>query len=161
MDPAEIVAPCQIFCNPDGDLLRSWFMNPASTRLIFVYNADGGLLNALKDAVHKIASPATYPCSLCALTYGWVSMRGRWRRFLASLTMAKVFHHRDDFALAFAGLAVPLPAILLAESEGAPQVLISAPELDVLPDLQALIALVEERLVLAQISAPIRVSALG
>jgi hypothetical protein len=40
-------------------------------------------------------------------------------------------------------------------------VLVSATELDALPDLQALIAVVEERLVLAQLGAPIRVSALG
>jgi hypothetical protein len=134
--------------------------NPA-TRLILVYNADGGLLNALKDAAHKIASPATYPCSLCALTYGWASMRGRWRQFLASLPMAKVFHHRDDFALAFPGLAVPLPAILLAEGEGPPQVLVSASELDALPDLRTLIGLVEERLALLRLRAPLRVSAAG
>jgi hypothetical protein len=136
-------------------------MTHPAIRLILVYNADGGLMNALKDAVHKIVSPATYPCSLCSLTYGWVSMRRRWRRFLASLQMAKVFHHRDDFALAFPGLAVPLPAILLAEGKEPPRVLVSATELDALPDLQALIAVVEERLVLAQLGAPIRVSALG
>lgn len=134
--------------------------NP-TTRFILAYNADGGLLNAVKDAAHKIVSPATYPCSLCALTYGWVAMRGRWRRFLASLPMTRVFHHRDDFALAFPGLAVPLPAILLAEGEGPPQVLVSAPELDALPDLLALIALVEERLVLARLGAPIMASAAG
>jgi len=136
-------------------------MTHPAPRLILVYNADGGLLNALKDSAHKIVSPATYPCSLCALTYGWVSMRARWRRFLASLPHTKAFHHRDDFALAFPGLAVPLPTILLAEGRGPPRVLVSAPELDALPDVQALIALVEERLVLAQLGAPIRVSALG
>jgi hypothetical protein len=134
--------------------------NPA-TRIVLVYNADGGLLNAVKDAAHKIVSPATYPCSLCALTYGWVSMRPRWRRFLASLPITKVFHHRDDFALAFPRLALPLPAILLAEGDGPPQVLVSASELDALTDLRALIALVEERLALVRLRAPIRVSAAG
>ena len=136
-------------------------MNRPASRLILVYNADGGWLNAVKDAVWKVVWPSTYPCSLCALTYGWVSMHGRWRRFLASLPMAKVFHHRDDFALAFPGLAVPLPAILLAEGKEPPRVLVSATELDALPDLQALIAVVEDRLVLAQLGAPIRVSAVG
>jgi hypothetical protein len=119
--------------------------NPAP-RLILVYNADGGWLNALKDAVWKVARPATYPCSLCALTYGWVSMHGRWRRFLAGLPQAKVFHHRDDFARAFPGLAVPLPAILLGEGDAPPLVLVSAEELDSLAGLDALIALVAARL---------------
>ena len=114
--------------------------------LIFVYNARSGLISALGDMVHKIASPATYPCSLCALTYGAVSMRSEWRRFLASLPTAKVFHHKDDFALAFPGLAVALPAILLAEGKAQPQVLLSAAELDSLPDLWALMALLEARL---------------
>jgi hypothetical protein len=121
-------------------------MNRSAARLILVYNADNGLLNAVKDAVWKVVRPATYPCSLCALTYGWVSMHGRWRRFLGQLPQTKVFHHRDDFALAFPGLQVALPAILLAEGEAPPQVLVSAAELDALPDPEALIALVAARL---------------
>ncbi len=121
-------------------------MDTKPARLILVYNADSGLLNAVKDAAWKVVRPATYPCSLCGLTYGWVSMRGRWRRFLAQLPQARVFHHKDDFALAFPGLAIPLPAILLAEGEAPPQVLVSAAELDALPDLEALIALVAARL---------------
>jgi hypothetical protein len=127
-------------------------MNPPDTRLIIVYNADSGLLNALKDAVWKVARPSTYPCSLCALTYGWVSMHGRWRRFLAGLPHRKVFHHRDDFALAFPTVEVALPAILLAEGAAAPQVLVSAAELDALHDLGALMALVSARLGLADYS---------
>lgn len=130
-------------------------MTNPSPRLICVYNADGGMMNAVKDTVHKIAAPATYPCSLCALTYGWVSMRIRWRRFLSSLPHTKVFHHRDDFAVAFPDLPLALPVILLAETNAAPRVLISASELDALPDLEALIALVEERLVMARLGAPL------
>jgi len=123
--------------------------------LIFVYNADGGVLNAVKDAVHKVAMPATYPCSLCALTYGWVSMNSNWRRFLSSLPHTKVFHHRDDFAVAFPDLSPALPVIMLAEGKTPPRVLISADELDAMPDLASLMALVEERLMLARLGAPI------
>jgi len=118
-------------------------MDKAVPRLIFVYNADVGWLNAVNDAVWKVARPSTYPCSLCALTHGWVAMHGRWRRFLDSLPHHKVFHYRTDFALAFPGLAVALPVILLVEGDAPPQVLVSAAELDTLPDLPALIALVE------------------
>jgi hypothetical protein len=102
-----------------------------------------------------MAAPATYPCSLCALTYGWVSMHRDWRRFLSSLPHTKVFHHRDDFAVAFPGFSPALPVILLAEANAVPRVLISAGELDALPDLEALIALVEERLVMARLGAPL------
>ena len=131
-------------------------MTSAKPRLIIVYNADGGLLNAAKDTVHKIAAPATYPCSLCALTYGWLSMHEPWRRFLKSLPHSKVFHHRNDFALAFPELNVPLPAILLIEGRPRPEVLVSAQELDALTDLEALMALVAKRLALARIGAPVR-----
>ena len=48
-------------------------------RLIFVYNADGGRLAGLQDMFHKILSPATYSCSLCAVTYGATSMRPEWQ----------------------------------------------------------------------------------
>lgn len=121
-------------------------MSPAQPRLILVYNADSGLLNAVKDAVWKVVRPATYPCSLCALTYGWVSMRGCWRRFLDRLPHDKVFHHKDDFAAAYPGVTIPLPAILIAYPGQAPDILVAAAELDALPDLDALIALVEQRL---------------
>jgi hypothetical protein len=121
-------------------------MNSPQPRLILVYNADSGLLNAVKDAVWKVVRPATYPCSLCALTYGYVSMHGRWRRFLERLPHTKVFHHRDDFAAAFPTAEVALPAILLAGPRDAPEVMVSAAELDGLPDLDALITLVEARL---------------
>ena len=136
-------------------------MITSEPRLIIVYNADGGLLNGLKDAVWKVASPSTYPCSLCALTYGYVSMHARWRRFLATLPYTKVFHHRDDFALAFPNHGVALPAILLAEPNAAPQLLVSAAELDAQPDLNALIALVEERLMFARICASVSAEQVG
>ena len=48
--------------------------------LVFVYNADSGFFEALKDGVTKFASPSTYPCRLCALTYGLATMRPRCAR---------------------------------------------------------------------------------
>lgn len=121
-------------------------MTSPRSRLILVYNANGGVLNGLRDSVWKAFRPSTYPCSLCALTHGWVSMHGKWRQFLDSLPLAKVFHHKDDFAEGFPGQQVALPVILLAPADGVPHVLVSAAELDALPDLDALIALVDKRL---------------
>lgn len=130
-------------------------MTSPAPRLIFVYNADSGLLNAVKDAVWKVVRPSTYPCSLCALTYGWVSMHGKWRRFLASLPHTKLFHHRDDFAAAFPASAAALPVILWANEGAEPQVLVSAAELDALTDLDSLVAAVEQRLAQVRLGAPI------
>ena len=114
--------------------------------LIFVYNADGGVLNALGDMVHKIVSPATYPCSLCALTHGPVAMRRAWRRFLGTIGLPTRFVYRDEFRIDLDRRDVPLPAILLRGQSGPPEVLVSAAELNALPDLPALIALIETRL---------------
>jgi hypothetical protein len=81
--------------------------------LVIVYNADEGLGAALFDAVHKIVRPDTYPCDLCAITYGAVSMRGAWRDWLKAQPFAVEFYHRQDFARAFPEQAdLPLPAIL-------------------------------------------------
>lgn len=113
--------------------------------LILVYNARGGWLAALRDAVHKLLRPATYPCSLCALTYGVVAKRPAWRAFLARLPMPALFLYRDEFRSTLDKRDLPLPAILIGSASGVPEVLVSASELDGLPDLAALIALIEAR----------------
>ena len=111
--------------------------------LVMVYNADGGVFAALTDAVHKLVSPATYPCSLCAVSYGAVTMRHEWRDYLASLPIPRRFHHRDDFARAWPGLQIDLPAILLDRGGEGPDILIGAAELDRLESASALIAAVD------------------
>lgn len=114
--------------------------------LLLVYNADGGWLNALRDAVHKLARPETYPCSLCALTYGAVSMRSEWQAFLDQLGLPVQFLYRDEFRSDLDSRGLALPVILLGGEADAPEVLVSAAELAALPDLPALIALIEARL---------------
>lgn len=114
--------------------------------LIFVYNADGGALNALADMAHKIISPATYPCSLCALTYGPFSMRRAWRRFLGTLGHAKLFFYRDEFRSELDGRNLPLPAILAANAAGDPEVVVHADELNALANLEVLMTLLTTRL---------------
>lgn len=121
-------------------------MTAWASTLIFVYNADGGVLRAVGDAVHKLVSPATYPCSLCALTYGAVSMRREWRRFLKQTGSPVLFLYRDEFRADLDSRDIPLPAILVGSDSAMPEVLVSAAELNALPDLGALITLIEARL---------------
>jgi len=52
------------------------------SKLIFVYNANSGAINALLDSAHKIISPQTYDCKLCELTYGVFKEDEEWLRFL-------------------------------------------------------------------------------
>lgn len=114
-------------------------------RLVFVYNADAGIAAALLDMVHKIAAPATYPCSLCGITYGAVAMRREWRDWLKRLAVTPAFYHRQDFRTAYPDAADwPLPLVAVDRDGLTP--LVSASELDALPDLGALIVLLETRL---------------
>ena len=124
------------------------------SRLLIVYNADGGIFNALAHAVHKALRPGTYPCSLCAISYGAVSMRRQWRDFLNALRMEKVFHHRDDFAEAYPGHSFALPAILISDLDTSPRVLLSKEELDRIADVDELIDVMEEKLVLERLRGP-------
>ena len=115
-------------------------MQAENAKLLIVYNADGGILNALVHAVHKSVFPATYPCSLCAITYGAVSMRKVWRDYLDTLPMDKVFHHRDDFAADYPEHDFDLPAILIREGDAAPRLLLGPEELDAMTHVDQLIA---------------------
>ncbi|GAA4025634.1 hypothetical protein GCM10022281_00210 [Sphingomonas rosea] len=119
-------------------------MSPA--RLLFVYNADSGLVNALKDAWHKTVSPRTYPCSLCATTYGAVSMRPEWRTFLKRLNIPAVFLHRDEWQRAHPAVAEPLPAIFIQHGNEEPQVLVRATDMPLGQGLDQLMKLLTSRL---------------
>jgi hypothetical protein len=123
-------------------------------RLILVYNAKGGIFNMAADAVHKLVSPQTYPCSLCALSYGPLAMHQAWRKALAALPVPVLFYHKDDFPAAFPGLQITLPAILLGQGANQPLVLLRSDELDDLPSLDALIALLHARLAERGVTRP-------
>jgi hypothetical protein len=116
------------------------------TTLLFVYNADDGLFAAIGDAVHKLVSPDSYPCSLCAITYGAVRMRPEWRAYLRSVPYPARFLHRGAFARAYPGVAVPLPAILLDAGHDDPRLLVDAGTLDRIDGVEALIAALDTAL---------------
>lgn len=117
-----------------------------SRQLVIVYNANAGLLAGAMDSIHKLFAPASYPCKLCALTYGLLAMKGEWRRFLDGLGMELVFHHRPDFRVAYPEQADwPLPLIALGDEGGMTQ-LVSAADFALLDDLPALMTLVRARL---------------
>jgi hypothetical protein len=64
--------------------------------LILVYNAESGFFNIVKDGLHKIVSPSTCQCRLCALSFGTVRMKDEWRDFIGKLRIPTEFLHRDD-----------------------------------------------------------------
>ena len=126
----------------------------AERKIVFVYNADGGLPAQLKDYVHKIVAPQTYPCSLCAITFGNLGMKRAWRRFVRDLPYPAVFLHRDELTGVYTPLlAETLPAIFLVEDEARTR-LVSAADLDGIPDVPALQALLLARLGAGAHAAP-------
>jgi hypothetical protein len=115
-------------------------------RLLFVYNADAGLLAGLKDTFHKILSPATYACALCAVTYGATSMRPEWREFIKKLPVPVEFLHRDEFGRAYPAWARHrLPAAFEVAETGELTPFIEAGEMQA-ADLDGLMELVHQKL---------------
>jgi len=86
---------------------------PSKSSLLFVYNADTGLFSVVTDYAHKILSPKTYPCNLCAITYGSMGMNKKWQEFIANLDCPVDFLHRDEFVNHYDFKDTQLPAAFL------------------------------------------------
>ena len=114
-------------------------------KLIFVYNADSGLLNAMKDWAHKIVSPETYTCSLCALTYDNLGMRRPWRDFIKELGYEIEFLHRDEMTEKYDISDVSLPATFILQN-GKPKLWIKSDAMDACQSLDELQELVKTKL---------------
>lgn len=115
--------------------------------LVFVYNADSGLFNTLTDIAHKMLSPRTYNCNLCAITHSPLGMRQEWKLFVDSLGMPLEFLHRGEFTSAYAGLGdIALPAILRKESDDQVEVLVNADAINAATTIEELQALIRSRL---------------
>ena len=85
--------------------------------LVFVYNAESGFFNTLSDIAHKLFSPKTYACNLCAITHSPLGMHGKWKIFLENLECEKEFLHADEFLLRYKITEPMLPAIFLKKNE--------------------------------------------
>ena len=110
-------------------------------RLIFVYNADSGLVNTVKDIGHKLFSPQTYDCLLCSLTHGTFRENPEWKRFREKSRSEMLFLHRDEFESSY-GRHMEYPVILREQEEI--EVAISKDQLAEFTDLNELIAAVAQ-----------------
>ena len=66
-------------------------------KLLFVYNADSGVVNTVKDIGHKLFSPQTYDCFLCSLTHGTFRENSEWKSFRQNSAFEMTFLYRDEF----------------------------------------------------------------
>jgi hypothetical protein len=85
--------------------------------IIFVYNADSGIFNTVSDIAHKIFSPKTYSCTLCAITYGNFGIREDWKEYLESLAADLEFLHRDELSEKYGITEITLPTVLLKKGD--------------------------------------------
>ncbi len=107
-------------------------------KLIFVYNADSGKLSAALDIAHKIISPSTYACNLCALTYGTFTERDVWKKFREESDTELVFYHKDEFENEFKKqFTYP---IVLREENGELTEYLSTDKINSISDVKDLIA---------------------
>lgn len=114
--------------------------------LVMIYNANGGLLTAVRDSFWKTFAPASYPCALCALAFGFFTMRAEWKRFLARVPLPKRELHKDDYREQLPRYGGALPAILLQRADGSLELVASAEEMEAMKHLGELIDLCERRL---------------
>ena len=82
-----------------------------SKHLVFVYNADSGMFNTLTDIAHKVFSPQTYECNLCAISHSYLSERSEWKDFIQDLGVECEFLHRDEFLKKYSSEEKSFPII--------------------------------------------------
>ncbi len=114
--------------------------------LIFVYNANSGIFNALLDSLHKTFSPKTYNCNLCAITYTSFSMKKKWKDFISKLNVPVLFLHRDELEKKYGITAIQLP-VLLATRGNHFDVILSSERLNEIKHLEDLIEQVKQKIV--------------
>ncbi len=125
----------------------------AIEKLIFVYNANSGKINAWLDSAHKIVSPSTYNCRLCDLTYGVFKEKEKWIRFreselLNSYVQQLQFLHIDEFEKQYRSKWLPkydFPVILTASNQGL-QPFMDARQLNAIESTTELIEAIKMRL---------------
>ncbi|NRD21261.1 GTPase [Winogradskyella eckloniae] len=114
-------------------------------KLLFIYNANSGKLNALFDIGHKLISPSTYACSLCALTHDVFKENTQWKNFKANSGYEMAFFHKDEFESNFPNVKVLYPTVLKLNEKGVSTVL-SADVLNQISNVDELIGQLDQRL---------------
>ncbi len=111
------------------------------SKLIFVYNANSGTRNALKESLQKLLNPQASNCRLCSLTYGLTSEKTKWRKFKLQTSTEMQFLHADEFMSQFKskfGIQYELP-VVLKQNHYELELVLSAKEINQLVHLDQLI----------------------
>lgn len=99
------------------------------TRLVFVFNADSGKLNALVDSAKKLLM--INGCSLCTITHGLAGEKGSWKECKEELGLPVDYVHRDELTPRMVEvIADRFPAVLAETGDGALRMLLTPDVLD-------------------------------
>ena len=114
------------------------------SELIFIYNAKSGIVNEFLDFAHKIVSPSTYNCNLCALSYGNFTMKKKWSDYISSLPVRSTFTYKDKVS-EYGYNNIELPSIIFRNGSRS-KVIISSEEINKLKKIDQLINILSDRL---------------
>jgi len=125
-------------------LLSDAICKEDESRLIFIYNAKSGLVNEFLDFTHKIVSPSTYNCNLCAISYDNFSMKKKWSDYISSLPVKSTFTYKDKVS-EYGYDNIKLPSIIFQDMSKS-KVIISSVEINKLKKIDQLINILSDRL---------------
>ena len=112
--------------------------------LIFIYNAESGVVNELIDFAHKIVSPDTYDCNLYAISYGAFFMEKKWLTYIETLPFKSTFTYKDKF-FKNEYSDTKFPSVFMRSNEKLDEI-ISATEINEIKNLDQLIDLLNQKL---------------
>ncbi len=107
-------------------------------KIIFVYNANSGVMNTVLDIGHKILSPETYECNLCNITYGILTEKKEWKAFRESSNDELEFLHKDEFEQKYQQVR-DYPIVLMSNKKNELQELINKHDLNKMENAEQLI----------------------
>lgn len=115
--------------------------------ILFVYNAKSSFLNKYVDTFHKIISPETYACNLCALTHNDFSEKKIWSSFRKKHQEEFVFMYKNQFEKKYPDFKpkFDFPFVVKIENNDF-MILISNSELNTIKSSESLIEILKERL---------------
>ena len=92
-------------------------------RLILVYDADTGRLNALVDSARKVFR--LNGCALCGITHGLAGEKSEWKDCRDELGVPVDYRHRDELFGELKELVEGQLPCVVAETDDGPRVLLT------------------------------------
>ena len=114
-------------------------------KIIFIYNASDDLLSVSFDFIHKIASPSTYQCSLCKVTYGNFRMHQEWKNYITSVPFEIEFLYKNNYLDYHENLMAEEFPVAYKYDGNSYEVFISKNEFDLCDNLDDLINLMNRK----------------